>query len=69
LATISTNNLNIFFKNQLDEIQGGSIQGKNLKIIESKKSLEEIPKDIFTNFKSRNKFIHKNIEIKSLNVK
>ncbi len=40
-----------------------------IQFIESKKSLDDVPNNIFSNIKSRNKNSNKNYEIKSINVK
>lgn len=54
------------YENESQPYLYSEISKKN--ILESKKSLDDIPKNIFSNIKSRNKLPNKNCEIKSLNV-
>lgn len=67
LITIQSNKvLRGFNENDSQSCLHSEINKKNL--IESKKSLDEIQRNIFSNIKSRNKLNNKTYEIKSLNV-
>jgi hypothetical protein len=67
LITIQSNKLlRNFYENDSQTCLFLEIKKKNF--FESKKSLEDIPKNIFLNPKSRNKLTNKTYQIKSLNV-
>jgi len=68
LFTISTNNLNLKYV-EIQPQSNNLCVNKNKKFMESKKSMDEIPINLFENLKSRNKNFLKNSEIKSLNVR